>query len=985
MVRKLILLVCLLASSFACAELNFSTFLPEKKWALCIGVSGYSSISKLSFSGKDAVRFSEFLVSYGFNKDEIHTLSDEPGFTKPTKGNIDAKLTEILKSPDLEKGDQFIVFFSGHGVGLKDGDYWLPSDTNPADYASTAVSIKSVIKRLADAGLKSVTILSDACRAGEKNAFGNELIALGKKTNIAVLLGCEPGAKSYELRNRQQGAFTYYLTRSLQNQALADPVTGAVWVSKIGSRLKEVVAAATAGEYGSNKQIPAVYADAAQDVAFGLITTSDPDKQLSGIQSTPLDRFQRVALLSKLGREFVEKGDYTRAVECFKAVEALGDISDSTLLQYFLALSRLGRTYELERVGRRFILDRPLTNRRAAMTTLLPPRLVSSELAAKAISHLIGKFESDFDEATYIVTLMERWNLPKSEAAAFLKGKLNNSSWESTEREFAQGELARLDGKGQEAFDHHLKCLDSKLTRSDVIDAMIRDLLAEPDTGRLGTWLSLAVKTEGLSHLASYSMIEFGFAQDKANLKQYVDAAIRSRIPVLTLLKLTPRLIAEKAIEPDQMMQLLQDQPLSFESNLIKWIGENLSKSQFGGEIPESVFKYASSRVDAVSVSFSTWIELASIDLWNKDRTQEATKLRREILFQFRPYLPEILSNTDLLIAYSRELCRAGFGLEAWYWLNVQLSLNAEQKASRDLTEIRLLSALQYGDLDLVAKLKQEIETKGGLSDDLAVHLVWNYLFSDQLAPAKLIMGSLKETDPKLKTHLAMAQTYVLLKEKGKEAAASYAKSRSDEEFTMSGNLTPLSVVMTYLVEGGEPDLLVIAKILGFSPDWEDISILLIKKLQPEIAKVQDQGIAGFGKALRTKLAGFPGSNYLNEVDLEPDSKVEDFAGEYAFKLAPQYGGQVGIDILKFKVDANGIVTGTVDKWDIRGTVTKYGTFSAKLIVNGKEATAISAKLPWHKSLATDGEVSWKKAIKFLFIDNSLLLARFDATFQPKS
>lgn len=983
MVRKLILLVFLVASSFACAELNFATFLPEKKWALCIGVSNYAKITKLSFAGKDAVGFSEFLVSYGFSKDEIQTLSDEPGYTTPTKANIESKLTEILKSPDLEKGDQFIVFFSGHGVGLKDGDYWLPSDTNPADYASTAVSIKSVIKRLADAGLKSVTILSDACRAGEKNAFGNELIALGKKTNIAVLLGCEPGAKSYELRSRKQGAFTYYLTRSLQNQSLADPVTGAVWVSKIGSRLKEVVSAATAGEYGSNKQVPAVYADAAQDVAFGLITTADPDKQLSGINSTQLDRFQRAALLSKLGQELVEKGDYSRAVECFKAVEALGDIADSTLLQYFFALGRLGRNYELERVGRRFILDRPLTNRRAAMTTLLPPRLVSKDLATKAISHLIGKFDSDFDEATYIVSLMERWSLPKFEASAYLEGKLKSSKWESSQRTFAQGELFRLKGKGKEAFDNHLKCLDSAISQSDIVDAMIRDLMAEPDSKRLSTWLALAVKTEGLSHHASFSLIEFGFAQDKANLTQYVAAAIRSRIPVLTLLKLTPRLIAEKAIEPEQLRPLLQDQPLSFESNLVKWIGENLAKSQFGGEIPEAVFKYAPSRTDAISVSFKAWIELASIDEWNKDRVKEATKLKREILFQYRPYLPEILADTDLLTSYAREMCRVGFGLEAWYWLNVQSSLSAEQKASRELTEIRLQAALQYGDANLVANLKREIESKGGLSDNLSVHLMWHYLLSDQLDSAKAMMGRIDVSDPELKTHYALAKTYVLLKEKGQEAAKAYALSRGEEKFTMSGNLIPLSVLLSYLVDGGEPDLSVVAKLLGFTADWEDISILLLAKLQPGIATAKDPGIAGFGKALRTKLASYPGSSYLNEIALEPDSKLEDFAGEYTFKLAPQYGGQIGLNSLKFKIDTNGIVTGTVDKWEIRGSVTKFGTFSANLIVNGKEATAISAKLPRRQSLVNDGEVSWKKAIQFLFIDNSLLLARFDASFQP--
>jgi tetratricopeptide (TPR) repeat protein len=983
MIRKLFVLVCLLASSLAFAELNFSTFLPEKKWALCIGASNYSKISKLTFAGKDAVRFSEFLVSYGFKKEDVHLLSDDAGHVAPTKKNIEAKLTEILKSPDLEKGDQFIVFFSGHGVGLKDGDYWLPSDTNPADYASTAISIKSVIKRLADAGLKSVTILSDACRAGEKNPFGNELIALGKKTNIAVLLGCEPGAKSYELRNRQQGAFTYYLTRSLQNQALADPVTGAVWVSKIGERLKEVVSAATAGEYGSNKQVPAVYADAAQDVAFGLIATADPDKQLTGVSGAQLSRDQRIALLTKLGRELVEKGDYSRAIDCYKAIEALGDISDSALFQYCVALNKLGRSYEIARVGQRFILDRPLTNRRSALMTLMPPKMVTPEMASNAINHLVGKFEDDFSEVTILVPLMQRWSLPKSAIQNYIQAKLVGSKWNQEQRAFAQATILRLQGKGNEAFDVHLKCMGASIDQSDLVDAMVRDLLAEPNVERLTTWLALALKTEGLSHLSSYSMIEFGHLQDRANLKLYVEAAIRNKIPLLTLLKLTPRLIDAKAINPEQLGQYLQDQPFSFEANLFKWISGNLAKREFGGEIPESVFKYAPSRTEAIAISFETWIELASIDQWNQDRETEATKLKREILFQYRPYLPEIHADPSLLTSYARELCRVGFGLEAWYWLNVQTKLSAQQVASRELTEIRLLSALQYGDMNLVRQLDAAISKKGGLSDETAVHLMWNYFFSDQLPAAKAVMSRLNPTEPKLKTHLALAQAYVLFKEKGKKEAVEYAFSRSGENFKLIGNLIPLSVLITHIIEGGEPDLGVVAKLIGFTPEWEDISILLLRKLQPEIAKAKDAGIAGFGKALRTKLAGFPGSRYLWEVSLEDDATILDYTGDYTFALATQYGGQVEINNLKFKVNSKGVVTGKVDKWEIQGTVDQYGTFSAHLIVNGKEATAISAKLPKYKSLTSDGEVKWTKAIKFLFIDNSLLLARFDATFQP--
>ena len=95
-----------------------------KKWALCIGVSNYQSLGKLTYSTKDSITFAQTLKSeLNFADDSVFVMADKEGYETPTADNVNRKLDEILSKSSLDSGDLFIIYFSGHGTGLADGDY----------------------------------------------------------------------------------------------------------------------------------------------------------------------------------------------------------------------------------------------------------------------------------------------------------------------------------------------------------------------------------------------------------------------------------------------------------------------------------------------------------------------------------------------------------------------------------------------------------------------------------------------------------------------------------------------------------------------------------------------------------------------------------------------------------------------------------------------------------------------------------------------
>ena len=330
-----------------------TTIVPNNRWALVVGVSGYSpEVGPLSYAADDARAFASVLKGdLALEPDHIRLLADKGPEASPTSANILAALDAILKDPRLDRANLFVFYFNGHGVATPKGDFLLPVDATPDRLEELGIPVREVIARIAKAGLKNVLFLTDACRAGTKNDFGVELSELCHKANLAVILGCAPGLRSYEDPSFGQGIFTHYLLEAIQKPDLQD-ASGTLWASRVANDVQERVKARTDGRY-KPMQIPTVWAES---TTLDVLLAAHPrapisDEAVRAFRTTAsrLERKDYAAAMIAYASHLAEEDRPDAAIEMLKTVDALGELTPEA--RYVLAgsLDTLGRSGEAER------------------------------------------------------------------------------------------------------------------------------------------------------------------------------------------------------------------------------------------------------------------------------------------------------------------------------------------------------------------------------------------------------------------------------------------------------------------------------------------------------------------------------------------------------------------------------------------------------------------------------------------------------------
>jgi len=151
--NKLIAVFCILVlSSFPVAA---------KRLALVIGNDNYLTVTKLKKAGNDATSMAAELRNAGF---EV-TLHKDLNFKGMVKA-VDAFTGSITG------GDEVVVFFAGHGLQLKSGNYLLPIDIEPystSEVEKTAYALDDLKDKLSDAKPSFSLVIADACRAPLEN------------------------------------------------------------------------------------------------------------------------------------------------------------------------------------------------------------------------------------------------------------------------------------------------------------------------------------------------------------------------------------------------------------------------------------------------------------------------------------------------------------------------------------------------------------------------------------------------------------------------------------------------------------------------------------------------------------------------------------------------------------------------------------------------------------------------------------------------
>ncbi len=130
--------------------------LHAKRLALIIGNDNYARVSKLQKAGNDAVAMATELRAAGFEVSLYRDL-DYRGMVKAT---------EALYS-SIQGGDEVVVFFAGHGVQIRSGNYLLPIDieaTTESAVEKTSYALNDLTERLESARAAFSLVLVDACR-----------------------------------------------------------------------------------------------------------------------------------------------------------------------------------------------------------------------------------------------------------------------------------------------------------------------------------------------------------------------------------------------------------------------------------------------------------------------------------------------------------------------------------------------------------------------------------------------------------------------------------------------------------------------------------------------------------------------------------------------------------------------------------------------------------------------------------------------------
>ncbi|MEP7252012.1 MAG: tetratricopeptide repeat protein [Ginsengibacter sp.] len=159
--------------------------------AVLIACSNYNDpkLKKLPNTIIEAREYKNILMSeYGFEEKDIDTLYDK-GYME-----IVAALYQKLKS--LNKNDNLVLFFAGHGTYKETGDdiigYWIPLNaTAPEiDY----ISNQKLDEIVAGCAAKHILLISDACYSAAMRSVDD------KKDNDELYL---PKYKQYEYKSRQ--------------------------------------------------------------------------------------------------------------------------------------------------------------------------------------------------------------------------------------------------------------------------------------------------------------------------------------------------------------------------------------------------------------------------------------------------------------------------------------------------------------------------------------------------------------------------------------------------------------------------------------------------------------------------------------------------------------------------------------------------------------------------------------------------------------
>lgn len=291
---------------------------PDRRVALVIGNSAYTSVPRLANPQRDATAISASLKRLGFEVVEGYDLKME-------------EMTGIVRefAQKLDGAKAGVVYYAGHGIAVGDENYLIPVDASlksEADLDFRAVNVQLVLRQMQRDERVNILIL-DACR---DNPFATQLAAKSRSvargltaietqsaSGILIAFATDPRATALDGEKDGNSPFTSALLKHIETPEVSittvmDRVRADVWEST-GKKQKPWTNSSIIGEFKMNPTLKLAAVD--PSVTIKAIDGAVP------LPATPapvgLDRAQMDVKMWETAERGNSPGDYKAYLDAF--------------------------------------------------------------------------------------------------------------------------------------------------------------------------------------------------------------------------------------------------------------------------------------------------------------------------------------------------------------------------------------------------------------------------------------------------------------------------------------------------------------------------------------------------------------------------------------------------------------------------------------------------------------------------------------------
>ena len=294
--------------------------------ALCVGINGYTAVTRLNNAVNDAAGMNEALGKYRFQS----ALQTDSSLAPMTRS-----IAQF--SASIAPGDVAFFFFAGHGVQIGGTNYLIPSDfrpTNEADIATHAIAVDRVMAQIGQARPSLAVMLLDACR---NNPFrpangGAGLAPVPPVLGTMTVFATGAGRTASDNPNSRNGLFTGRFLSAMPDavplQTMARKVRDEVFASSSGQQrpyIQEDVVGdfyfQNAGQQTATPVPPTLETPGSgrQSIDAGLqaYRTGDYAKALQAFETAARENPESAPAWNAVGATYAQMGQLARAVEMY--------------------------------------------------------------------------------------------------------------------------------------------------------------------------------------------------------------------------------------------------------------------------------------------------------------------------------------------------------------------------------------------------------------------------------------------------------------------------------------------------------------------------------------------------------------------------------------------------------------------------------------------------------------------------------------------